>query len=754
MALFKLPERTTEDISNILKKTQEVHRPKIKLKKGTLMEKISSISRLVEKNLGSEKNNFLLITDEKEWINYCKKAVEDGVVALDTETDSLDNILCNIVGLSLKSPSQKAIYIPIGHTSPVTELPLGKQISREKVKEGLQILVGGNIKIYMHNAYFDTVLLKKQFDIWVWATFDTLIASHLLNENEQHGLKYLYSKYCTEGQKADKFADLFGGIPFNYIPPEVGFPYAAKDAEMSLKLGEFYEPFLTAGTQGCSDYGLERISKLFWEVEMPIQKVVCDMKIKGIKFDFERAKELKEKYTKLLEEAKEKFTKAVSPLEKEIRERMEIMGDIEYPLNFNSPKQLQILIYDIMKTDVIFQKEPRGTGKHVINAVMGQKKYEGTRVREIFSALEEVKKYDKLISSFIDKLTEDALEHHGKIHPNFNQNGTDSQRFSSSNPNAQQIPAKNKDIRNIFVAGEDRVYVGIDFSQQEMLCVASLAEDHKMLDSFNLGRDIYSHVASIAFNVPYEDCEEFEADGVTVKPEGKHRRKMSKAICLGIVYGKGVKAIAEDLNVTKEKAQEIKDSVLKEFPDLARYLEKVVEFGRKHGYVENFYGGRRRLPDLNLPEYEITASDHVTEDQLKYYKRVYLAKLKNAWGQEEKKDITEEASKKGIEIKQNGGFIAQAERLCYNYPVQSTAAYITKRSMLNVANNNRLKELDVFIDLTIHDELIINVPKQHLEEAVKIIKKEFLAGGVGIDATLRCDIEVSECWCGEPYVDK
>ena len=533
MALFKLPERTTEDISNILKKTQEVHRPKIKLKKGTLMEKISSISRLVEKNLGSEKNNFLLITDEKEWINYCKKAVEDGVVALDTETDSLDNILCNIVGLSLKSPSQKAMYIPIGHTSPVTELPLGKQISREKVKEGLQILVGGNIKIYMHNAYFDTVLLKKQFDIWVWATFDTLIASHLLNENEQHGLKYLYSKYCTEGQKADKFADLFGGIPFNYIPPEVGFPYAAKDAEMSLKLGEFYEPFLTAGAQECSDYGLERISKLFWEVEMPIQKVVCDMKIKGIKFDFERAKELKEKYTKLLEEAKEKFTKAVSPLEKEIRERMEIMGDIEYPLNFNSPKQLQILIYDIMKTDVIFQKEPRGTGKHVINAVMGQKKYEGTRVREIFSALEEVKKYDKLISSFIDKLTEDALEHHGKIHPNFNQNGTDSQRFSSNNPNAQQIPAKNKDIRNIFIAGENRVYVGIDFSQQEMLCVASLAKDQKMLDSFNLGRDIYSHVASIAFNVPYEDCEEFEADGVTVKPEGKRRRKQAKAIALG-----------------------------------------------------------------------------------------------------------------------------------------------------------------------------------------------------------------------------
>lgn len=434
MALFKLPCRTTENISNILKKTQEVYRPKIKLKKGTLMEKLSSIRNLVERNLGSEKDNFLLIRNENEWIDYCKKAVEDGVVALDTETNSLDNILCDIVGLSLKSPSQKAMYIPIGHTSPITDTLLAGQISKDKVKEGLQILIDGNIKRYMHNAYFDTVLLKRQFDIWVWATFDTLIASHLLNENEQHGLKYLYGKYCVEGQKADKFADLFGSIPFNYIPPEVGFPYAAKDAEMSLALGEFFEPFMTVGTQECSDYGLERISKLFWEVEMPIQKVVCDMKVRGIKFDFDRAKELKEKYTKLLEDAQDRFAKAVSPLEKEIRERMEVIGDIEYPVNFNSPKQLQILIYDIMKSGVIFKKEPRGTGKHVINTVLGQKKYEGTLLREIFSTLEEVKKYDKLISSFIDKLTEDAREHGGRIHCNFNQCGTDTMRFSSSNP--------------------------------------------------------------------------------------------------------------------------------------------------------------------------------------------------------------------------------------------------------------------------------------------------------------------------------
>jgi DNA-directed DNA polymerase len=317
--------------------------------------------------------------------------------------------------------------------------------------------------------------------------------------------------------------------------------------------------------------------------------------------------------------------------------------------------------------------------------------------------------------------------------------------------NLQQVPSKNKDIRNMFVAGEDKVFVFLDFSQQEMMAVASLADEKKMLESFNFGRDIYSHVASIAFNKKYEDCLEFNADGTTNK-EGKERRKHAKAICLGICYGKGVKAIAEDLNVSKEKAQEIKDSIMVAFPDLARYLKNVVEFGRKHGYVENFYGGRRRLPDLNLPEYEIIQKDKIlTDKQFEYYRNLYWNRMKNAWGQDEKKEIISEAERKGILIKQNGGFIAQAERLCYNYPVQSTAAYITKRAMLNIARNERLKELGVYILLTIHDECGMSVPKEHLQEAIPILKKEFLAGGVGIGAALRCDIEVSECWSGEPY---
>ena len=227
------------------------------------------------------------------------------------------------------------------------------------------------------------------------------------------------------------------------------------------------------------------------------------------------------------------------------------------------------------------------------------------------------------------------------------------------------MPSHNDDIRNMFVAGKDRVLVNLDFSQQEMMSVASLADDDKMLESFHKGRDIYSHVASIAFNKKYEECTEFDDSG-KVQEEGKHLRKLSKAICLGIVYGKGVTAIAEDLHVTKEKAQEIKDSVLEAFPKLKQYLEDVVVFCKQHGYVENFFGCRRRLPDINLPPYEFEFKIDLDNKSKEYYTNLYTKKLDSVFKQEDKQKIINDAKYKGIIIKQNGGFIAQAIRNAYN----------------------------------------------------------------------------------------
>lgn len=531
MALFKLQARQEDNIEAIMRKSREQKelKPTIKLKGTGLLEQLSVIKQKVQESLGEHVKDYQLITTDKEWIEYCNKAVEDGYVAVDTETDSLDSILAHLVGVCIYSKSQKPAYVPVGHISVVTEQKVEPQVSLSAITKGMEILK--NAKCIFHNAYYDLVIIYQNIGVMLEAYDDTLIMAWYMNENEQHGLKYLYDKYC-ETSGIHTFGELFEGIPCCYVPYNIFMAYGAKDAYMTYKLWEFYKQYMTHGTKECTECGLDRLVTVYETVERPLIGVLVDMKIRGIKFDFEKAKELKIKYTKLKEEAEKEFHKAVEPLKKEILERQKLYGDIKYPVNFNSSSQIKVLFYEIIKTGVIFKKEPTGTGKHVIEEILNNKKYANKPIYYIASALQEVKKYDKLIGSFIDKLSEDAIKHNGRVFTSFNQVGTNTLRMSSSSPNLQQVPSHNDDIRNMFIPDKDCVLVNLDFSQQEMMAVASLADDDKMLESFHLGRDIYSHVASIAFNKPYEECLEFNPDGTTNK-EGKDRRKQAKAICLG-----------------------------------------------------------------------------------------------------------------------------------------------------------------------------------------------------------------------------
>ncbi len=220
-----------------------------------------------------------------------------------------------------------------------------------------------------------------------------------------------------------------------------------------------------------------------------------------------------------------------------------------------------------------------------------------------------------------------------------------------------------------------------------------------------------------------------------------------------IVYGKGVPAIADDLHISIEEAQEVKDSVLKAFPQLAEYLEWVVKFGAKHGYVENYYGVRRRLPALQLDKFTFEFSPSVEEETTKeYYTLLYTNKLKRCRFRKEKERIIEDAWRKGIQIVDNDAAIAQATRLAYNAPVQSSAATIIKIAMNNVAHNKKLQEYGVEIVLTVHDELGLCVPKKYAYEAIEIAKQEFLAAGKALPVNLKCDIEIAECWSGDSLV--
>jgi DNA polymerase-1 len=398
------------------------------------MSKIDAIIKTVKDNLADVKDNFLIITDEDVWLDYCRQAVKDGLVAIDTETSGLDNFLDKVAGVCIQSPSQKPAYVPVGHINNITEKLETTQISKEALIKGIQILLDGKTKNIFHNYYFDAVVIYVYTGILLPCFWDTQEASKMLDENGSHSLKDLYSTLCTEGKAGvHKFKELFDGIPINYIPYKIAGIYSAHDAEMTLQLYYFQRPFFTKGEEECEEYELERVSDLYFDTELPCLDVLVDMKIRGIELDIERNRELKETYTKLKDEAYERYIKICDKIKDKIELYNKNNSPIEYPPNYKSPLQMVVVFYKILGGKPFSKKEKDNhcTGK---KALKNWVKNGLEDLKEMAQAVIDVKSYDKCISDFIDKLYEDAIRHNGKVHANFNLNGAKTGRLSSNGP--------------------------------------------------------------------------------------------------------------------------------------------------------------------------------------------------------------------------------------------------------------------------------------------------------------------------------
>ena len=738
VSLFTLPQRKEVDIATITKKIKEP--PKVK-STINLAQAIKDAESKVKETLGKDAEGFLLTRSDEEFLAYCEQAKKDGVVAIDTETTGLDIMLDNIVGVCLYSPSQKPMYAPINHLSPITKDKLGGQLSLEALKKGMELLKGS--KCIFHNAYFDILIVYQATKVMLTAYWDTQISSHLLNENESHSLKDLYAKYILNNQvDATYFSDLFDGIPFCYIPPHVAVAYAAKDPLMTYKLFKFQENFLTEDSEGCKEYGLEKMAKFQREEVMPTLPVLIDMKLTGMEFDFDEAKILKEKYTKLKEDAVVAFNKSLEPFKEEI-----IAHNLPYPLNYNSSQQIKELFYAIAQIGIVYRKEPTGTGKNVRDAILALDRFKGKPIRTVVECLTKVKEYDKVISTFIDKLSEDAKLHGGRIYANLNMTATVTGRLSSSQPNMQQIPSKMKDIRRMFTAGTDGYFVSCDFSKQEPCCLASVCKDPALIETFHSGLDIYSKIASMIFNLPYEDCLEHNPDGSTNK-DGKERRSVAKKVVLSILYSKGLKTLAEDLHSDINKAQEVMDAVKTAFPVMAKWMDDTVREACRVGYEDNLFGRRRRWPELLKPSYEFIFPKGTDENTIAYQSAIFRGKLKRARFSDKFK-VKQSIEAKGVRVIDNEAKQAEAKRQIVNFAIQSASAVITMRAMRNIYNNQRLREIGCKLVMSIHDENCVIVPRQYAKEAVQLIEQCMIGAGEGLVVPLACDTEVSDRWYGE-----
>lgn len=715
----------------------------------SVYDRISTIVAVVNTKLGKYADKYELLRDEEAVVNYFDSIVEYGKAAIDTETDSLDPITTTMAGVCLYVPGRKAAYIPMHHVSYVTGAQSANQVSDDVVRRCLKKCAEADVKWVFHNAKFDIRVCKNQLGVELKAWWDTQLAASCLNENESHRLKDLHLKYCkSEDDESLTYDKLFEGIPFTYIPVTTGYLYAAGDAVKTWELMEFQQKYLTKEKLPGPYY-------VFKNIEMPIIPVVAAMEDRGICLDKEFAAELSEKYNQQMKEREARIYEVLDMYKDEIEAYKlanpnNILSD---PIGIGSSKQIAVILYDILGLKSPDKEKPRGTGEDILVRLD----------TPISQALLDYRETAKLLSTYVDKMPGILNPKTGKIHCSFHQYGAATGRFSSSDPNMQNIPSHNKEIRRMFRAQPGFVLISSDFSQQEPRTLAHMSQDEHLIQAYKDGKDIYAWIAEKIYKVPYEECKEFRPDG-TKNPEGKKRRDSVKSIILGIMYGRGAKAIAEQLNCSTKEAQKIIDQFYDSFPKVKKWMDSVLNNARRYGFVETAWGRKRRLPDVQLPKYEfeLLSGGPSTFDPLNFDEdqgeatvdpavvAKYTKLLDKTWGGKEKRDIIAKAREEGIKITDNGGKIADAERQCVNSIIQGSSADMTKLAMIAIYNNERLKELDCHLLLQVHDEVICECPEENAKEVSELLTSLMIgAAKEKIRVPMKCDAEVTYVWYGE-----
>jgi len=780
---FVIPETTAQIIKKI--KTPKEIKPLgaaslLKSKKLAIEDKLNLIKLNVIQVLGRYKDKISIIRTKAELIDYIDKAIKNNIISIDTETNnSLDPLTCKLLGPCIYTPGLKPAYIPLNHVDYKTNERLPWQLNEYAITDQFSRLK--NTKIIMHNADFDYRVIKCTCGVELIAYWDSYIAARLLDENERSaGLKQQYiDKIDAEQQKYD-IEHLFENILYEQVDPEIFALYAATDALMTYKLYEWQK-------EKFKNPDLAKVYKVFRNIEMPLIKVVANMELRGIKLDLEYAKRLSIKYHKLIDELNLKLQKELSKYEEQInkwkltpeanirsKKRNGEEGgkskveQLENPINLDSPKQLSILLYDILKCPQVSKKSPRGTGVDELTSLVD-------RTGLILGSLIlEKRTLDKLINTFIDKLPESINSIDNKIHPLFLSVGTDTGRFASASPNLQNIPAHNKEIRVMFCADPGKMLVGADYSAQEVRMTAYASQDPDMIKAYTEGKDLYSVIATTVYKNKYEDNLEYYPEGTEItfegnkviagnkthlNKEGKARRQSCKSILIGSIYGRGAASISEQIGRTKEETQKIMDKFFEGFPRIAQWMEESRRFTFENGYMENWYGRRRRLPDIQLPRYTIKAREETVlsnfnpllgcenrvDDELiqKYTKllsgNVYF---------KDYEEIRRRAYFEGLEIHDNNGLISQAERQCVNFQCQSGGAELTKLSMIAVDNNKELKDLGFELLLTIHDEIMGQCPIENVARVAEILPKIMVNVAINnnINVPMQCDSTCESHW--------
>ena len=605
MSLFNSSQMAK--INEVAERTKQLNKEKPKaVRVSTVNAELNEMSKAVQEYFKDSKA--ILIRTKDQLHDYVTSCIEAGYAGIDTETTGLDRQNDWIVGASLYYPGGVECYIPMKHLVPIFESPYKGQLSYEEVSEEFKRMENSNIRLIFANADYDLAMIYKDLKVDFCDRFyyDVILAWRCLKENELHNdLKFLYNKYVLKGKGDPKrFSDFFSVKLFPFSDPEIAKLYAANDAKITYDLFKWQLPYVTESHPKCQKANLQAISRLIWDLEMPMVKVCQNMHRTGMYIDKNVANALKKRY-------RDEYNKEMKKLQDMVQEIID-NSTVSYSgkrpftrgVDFNpsSPPQVKYLVYDLLQVP---KGNSSGTGKEVLNEIN----------LPVTNQILKVRSLSVLINTFVDKLP-NSVARDGRIHGQFKQIGADTGRMSSAEPNLQNIPSHAVDIRHMFRATPGYVMLGSDFSQQEPKLTAFVGDIKEMCNGFAHGKDAYAMIASVSFNQPYEKCLEFHPETHEYQPDGKARRSEAKSVLLGVLYGRSIPSIADQLygkrdDITDEQkqkaAQKVFDAVMNAFPGLRNLMINTQKHASQYGYTETILGRRRHLPDMQLPEFEFKA---------------------------------------------------------------------------------------------------------------------------------------------------
>ena len=509
----------------------------------------------VSSDISSE--NYRTLQTEKDVEDYLNSLSSAEFVAFDTETTSLNYMQAELVGVSLATEPGKAVYIPVGHDY----MDAPEQVSRDWLLEKLKpILEGDSPKKVGQNLKYDAHILRRYGIRLGGILNDTMLASYVFNSvGTRHDMDTLSLHYLNH--KTISFEDIAGKgakqLTFNQIELEKAAPYAAEDADITLRLHEvLWKKVEETGSE---------LQSVLTDIEVPLISVLCDMEQYGVRID-----------ANLLGKQSQEITEKLAELEKKA---FDIAGE---EFNLGSTKQLQRIFFEKLQLPVI-KKTPKGapsTAEEVL--------HELAHNYPLPDVILQHRSLSKLKSTYTDKLPKMINPDTGRVHTSYQQAVAATGRLSSTDPNLQNIPirtAEGRRVRQAFVPEDGYKIVAIDYSQIELRIMAHLSQDKSLLNAFAEGLDIHRATAAEVFGCKPEEVTD-------------EQRRQAKAVNFGLIYGMSAFGLARQLGIARNDAQHYMDKYFERFPGVLKYMEDTRKQAKEQGYVKTLFGRRLPLPDI------------------------------------------------------------------------------------------------------------------------------------------------------------